>query len=56
MAENLDATDWAIRTELQSDGRVPGVMTGYRAEVDLGKDGYPVLAVVRLKYRSSEQE
>jgi Lrp/AsnC family leucine-responsive transcriptional regulator len=27
-----------------------GVITGYRAEVDLTKVGYPVLAVVRLKY------
>jgi len=26
-----------------------GVITGYRAEVDLTKVGYPVLAVVRLK-------
>ncbi|MCT2589016.1 Lrp/AsnC family transcriptional regulator [Streptomyces sp. N2-109] len=27
-----------------------GVITGYRAEVDLERAGYPVLAVVRLKY------
>ncbi|MER5965380.1 Lrp/AsnC family transcriptional regulator [Streptomyces sp. NPDC002057] len=27
-----------------------GVITGYRAEVDLGRTGYPVMAVVRLKY------
>lgn len=27
-----------------------GVITGYRADVDLTKVGYPVLAVVRLKY------
>ncbi|MBN6040109.1 Lrp/AsnC family transcriptional regulator [Amycolatopsis sp. 195334CR] len=30
-----------------------GVITGYRATVDLGKAGYPVLAVVRLKYPGS---
>ncbi|MFJ8814408.1 Lrp/AsnC family transcriptional regulator [Amycolatopsis thermoflava] len=81
MTETLDATDWAILTELQRDGRVPltelarrvnlsasattervkrleasGVITGYRAEVDLGKVGYPVLAVVRLKYPGSRHE
>ncbi|WP_327677674.1 Lrp/AsnC family transcriptional regulator [Kitasatospora sp. NBC_00458] len=75
MTESLDATDWAILTELQRDGRVAftelarrvnlsasattervrrletaGVITGYRAEVDLDRAGYPVLAVVRLKY------
>ncbi|GAA2734678.1 Lrp/AsnC family transcriptional regulator [Streptomyces nogalater] len=27
-----------------------GIITGYRAEIDLAKVGYPVLAVVRLKY------
>jgi Lrp/AsnC family transcriptional regulator, leucine-responsive regulatory protein len=27
-----------------------GIITAYRAEVDLTKVGYPVLAVVRLKY------
>lgn len=27
-----------------------GVITGYHAAIDLGKVGYPVLAVVRLKY------
>ncbi|MFJ8041397.1 Lrp/AsnC family transcriptional regulator [Kitasatospora sp. NPDC096147] len=27
-----------------------GVVTGYRAEVDLARAGYPVPAVVRLKY------
>ncbi|MGA6161097.1 Lrp/AsnC family transcriptional regulator [Amycolatopsis magusensis] len=31
-----------------------GVITGYRATVDLGKAGYPVLAVVRLKYPGSK--
>lgn len=81
MAENLDATDWAILTELQRDGRVPltelgrrvnlsasaaterlrrleatGVITGYRAQVDLEKVGLPVLAVVRLKYPGSRHE
>ncbi|MEU4246362.1 Lrp/AsnC family transcriptional regulator [Amycolatopsis sp. NPDC026612] len=33
-----------------------GVLTGYRAEIDLGKVGYPVLAVVRLKYPGSRHE
>ena len=33
-----------------------GVITGYRAEIDLGKAGYPVLAVVRLKYPGSRHE
>ena len=30
-----------------------GVITGYHAAVDLAKAGYPVLAVVRLKYRGN---
>ena len=33
-----------------------GVITGYRAEVDLGKVGFSVLAVVRLKYPGSRHE
>ncbi|MET8997768.1 Lrp/AsnC family transcriptional regulator [Amycolatopsis sp. Hca4] len=33
-----------------------GVISGYRAEIDLGKLGYPVLAVVRLKYPGSRHE
>ncbi|MFI5734209.1 Lrp/AsnC family transcriptional regulator [Kribbella sp. NPDC051587] len=33
-----------------------GVVTGYRAEVDLAKVGYPVLAVVRLKYPGNKHE
>ena len=33
-----------------------GVITGYRAEVDLAKVGYPVLAVVRLKYPGNKHE
>lgn len=33
-----------------------GVITGYRAEVDLGKVGFPVLAVVRLKYPGSRHQ
>jgi Lrp/AsnC family leucine-responsive transcriptional regulator len=33
-----------------------GVITGYRADVDLGKVGYAVLAVVRLKYPGSRHE
>ena len=33
-----------------------GVITDYRAEVDLAKVGYPVLAVVRLKYPGNRHE
>ncbi|NIK59632.1 Lrp/AsnC family transcriptional regulator [Kribbella shirazensis] len=33
-----------------------GVITGYRAEIDLTKVGYPVLAVVRLKYPGNKHE
>jgi Lrp/AsnC family leucine-responsive transcriptional regulator len=33
-----------------------GVITGYRAIVDLAKVGLPVLAVVRLKYPGSRHE
>ena len=33
-----------------------GVITGYRVDVDLAKVGYPVLAVVRLKYPGSRHE
>ncbi|MFJ4850091.1 MULTISPECIES: Lrp/AsnC family transcriptional regulator [unclassified Streptomyces] len=33
-----------------------GIVTGYRAEVDLEKAGFPVLAVVRLKYPGSRHE
>lgn len=33
-----------------------GVITGYRADVDLEKVGYAVLAVVRLKYPGSKHE
>ncbi|GAA1691037.1 Lrp/AsnC family transcriptional regulator [Fodinicola feengrottensis] len=33
-----------------------GVITGYRAEIDLEKAGFPVLAVVRLKYPGSHHE
>ena len=33
-----------------------GGITGYRAEVDLTKVGYPVLAVVRLKYPGNKHE
>lgn len=81
MAENLDATDWAILDELQQDGRIAftelarrvnlsasattervrrleasGVVTGYRADVDLERAGYAALAVVRLKYPGSRHE
>ncbi|MFG3436562.1 Lrp/AsnC family transcriptional regulator [Nonomuraea sp. NPDC047897] len=33
-----------------------GVITGYRADVDLDKVGLPVLAVVRLKYPGNRHE
>jgi Lrp/AsnC family leucine-responsive transcriptional regulator len=33
-----------------------GVITGYRADIDLEKVGYVVLAVVRLKYPGSKHE
>ncbi|MFF4160729.1 Lrp/AsnC family transcriptional regulator [Streptomyces sp. NPDC001678] len=33
-----------------------GVITGYHASVDLTKVGYPVLAVVRLKYPGNRHE
>jgi Lrp/AsnC family transcriptional regulator, leucine-responsive regulatory protein len=33
-----------------------GIITGYRAEVDLDKVGYTVLAVVRLKYPGNRHE
>lgn len=33
-----------------------GVITGYRAEVDLAKAGFHVLAVVRLKYPGSRHQ
>ncbi|TDD52688.1 Lrp/AsnC family transcriptional regulator [Kribbella antibiotica] len=81
MTETLDAIDWAVLTELQTDARLSlselgrrvnlsasattervrrlesiGVITGYRAEIDLAKVGYPVLAVVRLKYPGNKHE
>jgi Lrp/AsnC family leucine-responsive transcriptional regulator len=81
MTEILDATDWVILAELQTDARMPltelgrrvslsasattervrrlesiGVITGYRVDVDLTKVGYPVLAVVRLKYPGNRHE
>jgi len=33
-----------------------GIITAYRADVDLTKVGYPVLAVVRLKYPGNRHE
>jgi Lrp/AsnC family leucine-responsive transcriptional regulator len=33
-----------------------GVITGYRAAVDLGKVGYTVLAMVRLKYPGNKHQ
>ncbi|GLI03304.1 Lrp/AsnC family transcriptional regulator [Phytohabitans aurantiacus] len=33
-----------------------GVISGYRADVDLGRAGYAVLAVVRLKYPGNQHQ
>ncbi|QKV96633.1 Lrp/AsnC family transcriptional regulator [Streptomyces sp. NA02950] len=33
-----------------------GVITGYRAEVDLEKAGFPLLALVRLKYSGNRHQ
>lgn len=33
-----------------------GVISGYRADVDLGKAGYTVLAMVRLKYPGNQHQ
>lgn len=35
---------------------VAGVVTGYRADVDLAKVGFPLLAVVRLKHYGRDHE
>ncbi len=81
MTETLDATDWAILAELQTDGRVAltelgrrvslsasattervkrmenaGIITGYRATVDLERLGFGVLALVRLKYPGNQHQ
>jgi Lrp/AsnC family leucine-responsive transcriptional regulator len=81
MTETLDATDWAILAELQTDGRVPltelgrrvnlsasattervkrmenaGIITGYRATVDLERVGFGVLALIRLKYPGNQHQ
>ncbi|GAB1515121.1 Lrp/AsnC family transcriptional regulator [Actinophytocola sp. KF-1] len=81
MTETLDATDWAILAELQTDGRVAltelgrrvnlsasattervkrmeqaGIITGYRATVDLDRLGFGVLALVRLKYPGNQHQ
>ena len=50
---NLSASATTERLRrLETDG----VITGYRAEVDLGRAGFPVLAVVRLKYPGSHHQ
>jgi Lrp/AsnC family leucine-responsive transcriptional regulator len=50
---NLSASATTERLRrLEADG----VITGYRAEVDLGRAGFPVLAVVRLKYPGSHHQ
>ncbi|GAB3467343.1 Lrp/AsnC family transcriptional regulator [Actinophytocola sediminis] len=81
MTESLDATDWEILAELQTDGRVAltelgrrvnlsasaatervrrmeslGIITGYRATVDLDRLGFGVLALVRLKYPGNQHQ
>lgn len=81
MTETLDATDWAILAELQTDGRVAltelgrrvnlsasattervkrmenaGIITGYRATVDLERVGFSVLALIRLKYPGNQHQ
>ncbi len=81
MTETLDATDWAILAELQTDGRVAltelgrrvnlsasattervkrmenaGIITGYRATVDLERLGFGVLALIRLKYPGNQHQ
>lgn len=33
-----------------------GVITGYRADVDLARAGYPVLSIVRLKFPGNRHE
>jgi Lrp/AsnC family leucine-responsive transcriptional regulator len=33
-----------------------GVITGYRADIDLGKVGFAVLAVIRLKFPGSQHQ
>jgi Lrp/AsnC family leucine-responsive transcriptional regulator len=43
-------------TERVRNLEAAGVITGYRAEIDLAKVGYPVLAVVRLKYPGNRHE
>jgi Lrp/AsnC family leucine-responsive transcriptional regulator len=42
---------WACRR-----GPGTGVITGYGARVDLEKVGYPVMAVVRLKYPGNQHQ
>ncbi|MEU3524181.1 Lrp/AsnC family transcriptional regulator [Streptomyces sp. NPDC038707] len=43
-------------TERVRNLEAAGVITGYRAEIDLARVGYPVLAVVRLKYPGNRHE
>ncbi|MEW2515419.1 Lrp/AsnC family transcriptional regulator [Streptomyces sp. NPDC046870] len=43
-------------TERVRNLEASGVITGYRAEIDLAKVGYPVLAIVRLKYPGNRHE
>lgn len=43
-------------TERVRNLETSGVITGYHAVVDLAKAGYPVLAVVRLKYPGNHHQ
>lgn len=50
---NLSASAVTERVRRLSES---GVITGYRATVDLGKLGYPILADIRLKYPGSRHD
>ena len=50
---NLSAS---ATTERVRQLEAQGVITGYRATVDLAKVGYPVLALVRLKYPGNHHQ
>ncbi|WP_141582614.1 Lrp/AsnC family transcriptional regulator [Actinomadura sp. WMMA1423] len=50
---NLSAS---ATTERVRQLEAQGVITGYQATVDLDKIGYPVLALVRLKYRGNHHQ
>ncbi len=50
---NLSASAATERVRRLSES---GVITGYRASIDLGKLGYPILADLRLKYPGSHHD